>query len=471
MKICLTVEGCYPYVVGGVSSWVQMLITEMPEHEFIIYAIGAEEKNRGKFNYTLPKNVIEVKEFFLDIILNNEGKFGNHYRISAIQRENLKNLIVGDNVEFGEVYKLLRNSEIKNVSDFFMSKDFFEIVMEAYEVKYSYSPFTEFFWTVRSMLLPLFYIINNDIPEADIYHSVSTGYAGIVGGIASSLYNKPFILTEHGIYTREREEEIIKAKWIKSYLKEMWINFYYSLSRSAYKDATQVISLFNKNKEIQIELGCDPHKIWIISNGIDIKGFSKVPKRDPLDKTINIGAVARVAPIKDIKTMLESFAIVSEEIENCNFYIIGPTEEDEEYYKECLNLVNTLDLNNITFTGKANVKDYLGKLDIMVLSSISEGQPLTILEGMACKKPQVSTDVGSCRELIYGVNDNFGEAGIVVTVMNYVKLGEAIIKLCKDKALRIEMGENGYKRVCEKYTLEGFINRYKNIYTGYEGVK
>ena len=55
MRVCLLAEGCYPYVVGGVSSWVQMLIQGMPEHEFIIYAIGAEEKNRGNFKYTLPK--------------------------------------------------------------------------------------------------------------------------------------------------------------------------------------------------------------------------------------------------------------------------------------------------------------------------------------------------------------------------------------------------------------------------------
>ena len=47
MRICLIVEGCYPYVAGGVSSWIQMLIKGMPDHEFVIFSIGAEEKDRG----------------------------------------------------------------------------------------------------------------------------------------------------------------------------------------------------------------------------------------------------------------------------------------------------------------------------------------------------------------------------------------------------------------------------------------
>ena len=48
MRICLLAEGCYPYVAGGVSSWIQMLINGLPEHEFVIFAIGAEKKMKGQ---------------------------------------------------------------------------------------------------------------------------------------------------------------------------------------------------------------------------------------------------------------------------------------------------------------------------------------------------------------------------------------------------------------------------------------
>ncbi|MFC0905922.1 GT4 family glycosyltransferase PelF [Clostridium sp. MT-14] len=473
MRICLICEGSYPYVTGGVSTWVHILIKKMPEHEFVLYCIGAEEKFRGKFNYKLCKNVVEVKEMFLDNILKEQGYMKSNYNMPDEQKNNIENLVIGGDVDFYKLYDFFRDESMKCISDFFMSRDFFNITVRCYEKKYAGLPFTEFFWAVRSMLLPLFYIINSEIPKADVYHSVSTGYAGVVGGLASKIYNKPFIITEHGIYTREREEEIIKSKWVKGYLKDMWIEFFYTLSKCSYNYAAKVITLFGKNKQIEMELGCPENKISIIKNGIDIEEFSKLPAEGKNENcgSINIASVLRVVPIKDVKTMLQSFLIVSYEIKNCNFYIIGPTDEDEEYYEECLKLARELKITNLFFTGRVDVKDYMGKIDIMVLSSISEGQPLAMLEGMACKKPFVTTNVGSCSELIYGTDDNYGSAGIVVPVMNYVKMGQAIIKLCKDEKLRKQMGENGFKRVSNEYTMENVINSYKNIYKKYGVMK
>ena len=54
MKICIVAEGCYPYVVGGVSSWIHSLIKSFPEQEFILTAIVANRSFRGKFAYELP---------------------------------------------------------------------------------------------------------------------------------------------------------------------------------------------------------------------------------------------------------------------------------------------------------------------------------------------------------------------------------------------------------------------------------
>ena len=55
MRICVICEGCYPFVAGGVSSWLHGLMRAMPQHEFVIWAIGAQEKQRGHFAYELPK--------------------------------------------------------------------------------------------------------------------------------------------------------------------------------------------------------------------------------------------------------------------------------------------------------------------------------------------------------------------------------------------------------------------------------
>lgn len=66
MKICLILEGSYPYVHGGVSSWTHQYISELSEHQFILWLIGAKAEDRGKFVYQLPANVTEVHEVFLD---------------------------------------------------------------------------------------------------------------------------------------------------------------------------------------------------------------------------------------------------------------------------------------------------------------------------------------------------------------------------------------------------------------------
>lgn len=74
MRICLVLEGSYPYVYGGVSTWMHSCIRSMPEHEFVLWVIGANAKDRGRFVYALPPNVVEVHEVFLDDALRLRGE-------------------------------------------------------------------------------------------------------------------------------------------------------------------------------------------------------------------------------------------------------------------------------------------------------------------------------------------------------------------------------------------------------------
>ena len=69
MRICIVVEGSYPYILGGVSSWVNMLITKTPQVEFVIQALITNRSASGKFKYKLPKNVVEVKEIYLRMMI------------------------------------------------------------------------------------------------------------------------------------------------------------------------------------------------------------------------------------------------------------------------------------------------------------------------------------------------------------------------------------------------------------------
>lgn len=468
MKICLIAEGSYPFIMGGVSSWIHSLINGMPEHEFIIYAIGAQEKSRGSYVYELPPNVAQIKEVFLDAYLKEEADPGKRLALSTEEQQAVLSLLDGSTVNWHALFSMLTQEEkVPSVANFLTSKDFFEIIQKLCEQKYPQIPFTEMLWMIRSMVLPLCLIMKEGMPQADLYHSVCTGYGGVAGSLGKHLFGKPFLLTEHGIYTREREEEIIKANWIKGHFKDIWIDYFYNLSKCAYAYADDVITLFERNKEIQVELGCDAKKVTIIPNGVRVGDYQHLPTKKA-EEPLTIGAVVRVVPIKDIKTMIHSFALVKEQVPEARFMIMGPTDEDEEYYQECLQLVLSLELEDVTFTGPVNVKEYLGKMDLLVLTSISEGQPLVILEGMACSKPFVTTDVGSCRELLYGNEDHYGRAGITVPVMHFAQIAQAIITLCQSETMRIDMGKNGYSRVSAMYTHVNFLTAYRNLYREYE---
>lgn len=153
------------------------------------------------------------------------------HALTAEERETLRALVQGEApLELLGLARVLRRREWKSPLDLFMTSDFFDVIARVYRERYSYLPFTDYSWTLRSMLLPLFFLLSQPLPEADVYHSVATGYCGVLGGMAALLYRKPFMITEHGIYSREREAEIIKSDWAKGDFKSIWIRYFYHLA-------------------------------------------------------------------------------------------------------------------------------------------------------------------------------------------------------------------------------------------------
>lgn len=126
--------------------------------------------------------------------------------------------------------------------------------------------------------------------------------------------------------------------------------------------------------------------------------------------------------------------------------------------------VSDMEIPDVVFTGRINIRDYLGRMDVTILTSISEGQPLTILESYAAHKPVIATDVGNCYGLIYGESDDFGAAGIVTHIMNIEEIAQAMLDMAANEKMRLEMGETGYRRVMEKYRVEYMQKTYWEIY-------
>lgn len=463
MKICLICEGCYPYVVGGVSSWVQQLIKLFPEYEFSVYAIAADVSYKGRFQYEIPDNVSDIQEIFLNDAYSEQAY--EKHRADSLKYweiEEFKKLMMGQVEHWDSIFDFFVRGQ-RIVSEFLMSEGFYNIVREIYDKYYENTVYSEYLWTMRSMYLTLFHMMNHPPKKADIYHCVSTGYAGIAGALGKRCWGGRLLISEHGIYTREREEEIIKASWVQEEFKMLWINYFKNLSRGAYLNADKILALFETNNRLQIENGANPVKCDYVANGINYELYENLEKNS--DPSMNVGAVIRVSPIKDIKTMLHAFDEVYRRVGNVRFYIMGPTDEAPEYYEECRLLLEELGTENVVFTGRVNVMDYLGKMNVIVLSSLSEGQPLALMEAMAAGIPCVSTNVGCCRELFEGVRgDKFGRCGLLAPIMNYHQLAENIIEIITDKQKAEAFGTAGKNRIRKYYSEEKFKRAYKEIY-------
>lgn len=470
MKICIVAEGCYPYVVGGVSSWIHSMIKAFPDYQFIILAIVANRSCRGKFVYELPENVSEVYELYLEDF-DWQGGEAKHLKLGRREREALRSLLLNRNVEWETLFELFSKKRF-SLNALLMGQDFLEAARDCYRLRYPQVVFSDFLWTMRSIYLPLFLTLQAELPRADLYHCVATGYAGVLGSMAKLRYGCGLLISEHGIYTREREEELIRAKWVEGIYKNIWIEQFRKMSHLAYGQADVVTSLYGHARELQLELGCPPEKTVVTPNGIDVSRFVGLCRPSQMEETmIHVGAVLRVTPIKDVKTLLRAFAYAVETVPNLKLWIMGPTDEDEEYARECFALVEQSGIPNVVFTGRVNVTEYIGGMDMTVLTSISEGQPLTILESYAAKKPVIATDVGNCRGLIYGEGDGFGEAGILTHIMNAEEIAAAITELALHPKKREQMGENGYKRLMSKYRIEDMRENYRKIYWKFEDIQ
>jgi len=482
--ILMIAEGTYPYVRGGVSAWIHQLITSLREFSFGVVFLGSRREDYGGVQYEIPDNVLFVKEHFLfDDIDKPEPK-------PLKRKEELLNKLELLHQWFrrsgGDIPESLHRKEfyLKEVreEEFLYGRTSWEFICESYMTFAEDLPFVDYFWTVRNIHDPLWRVasITETVERPGLVHSPSTGYAGFLASLIRNSYAVPFILTEHGIYTRERKIDILNSDWIRDkrffyqreygeidHLKRMWINFFVGLGKVAYKTASIVISLFEEARKVQISLGAPEDRTQVIPNGVKIELYERArrsKKRFPV-----VALIGRVVPIKDVKTFIKAMRIVVNKKKEVEGWIVGPTDEDPEYFEECKKLVEVLKLeDNVKFLGFRRVPEILGKVRITTLTSISEGMPLVVLESFAAGVPCVSTDVGSCRQLIYGgLNEEdvkLGKAGRIAPVASPGDLARGYLELLEDEKEWRECSRVAFERVSRFYSFEKFINSYRRLY-------
>ena len=339
------------------------------------------------------------------------------------------------------------------------------------------------FWTVRIMLQPLWLMarIAHGLIPVRVLHTVSTGYAGFLGGLLHHARGLPLVLSEHGIYTKERQIDLLQSSWIRdnrnifqrdpmevSFFRQMWIRFFDWMGRFCYGAADPIIALYENNRLRQVADGAAAERTVSIPNGIRIERFAPLRTQRPAETPPVLCLIGRVVPIKDIKTFIRAMRRVVNRMPQAQAWVAGPTAEDPAYAEECQNLVDSLGLQaNIRFLGMQKVEELLPKVGVVVLSSISEALPLVILEAQAAGVPVVSTDVGSCRQLIDGLEPQdqaLGSCGRVVGIANPEALADACLELLSSPAQWQAASAAGIARVERYYSDRLLFERYRQVY-------
>lgn len=488
--IGLMLEGTYPYVSGGVSSWVRQIIEGFPQLTFALVFLGGAQKHYGDIKYPLPPNVVHLEvHYLMDPQPGGKPhrKKGNPHVFATVKElhevlrsahgTDLKWLMKNLVKELGQHHGI-------GLDSFLHSQEAWDQITDSYQDFCTEPSFVNYFWTVRIMHTPVFRLaaMTDSIPPVKVLHSISTGYAGFLAALLKHKRNIPFILTEHGIYTKERKIDLAQADWIEdpreafgssldadvSYVRRLWIRFFEGIGRVAYDAANPIISLYEGNRLRQIEDGAEKRRTRVIPNGIDLERF--LPVRSARDKGVPpiLALIGRVVPIKDIKTFIRAMRTICNTLPNAEGWIVGPEEEDEDYAAECRSLVENLELqNSVKFLGFRKVEDIFRKIGILVLTSISEALPLVILEGFANGVPAVATDVGSCRELIEGgrpEDKELGMAGAVVPIASPEATAQSALALLQNESAWYDAQQAGLKRVKAYYTQKDMFANYGGIY-------
>jgi len=488
--IIIPCEGTYPYVRGGVSSWIAQLIAGLPHYKFGIAFIGSRRKDyASKPLFEFPENLVLVVEIFM---FDDEEKVpikainGNPEHFEKV--ESLYQWFKNDNKENPfpqEVMGLDFYLNYINESQFLYSREAWYFISNKNQENSPEISFLDYFWSVRSIHIPIWKIANLAkliINRGAVIHSPSTGYSGFLSTLISHETGKPFILTEHGIYTKERKIDLISSSFNlykkldlfresaeDNYIQSMWVKFFEGIGKMSYSRANPILSLFSVAKETQIAYGAKAELCRVIPNGVDIHKLGATLQHRPKGIPKIITLIGRVVSIKDIKTFIRAIRVTANTIPDVEAWVVGPDDEEIEYAEECRDLIDILDVKeNIKFLGFQNIAEILPKSGLQTLTSISEGMPLVILEGFAAGVPCVSTDVGSCKELIYGGEQEgdreMGKAGIVCQIANVGELADAYIELLTDEEKWYEAQRVGLERVNRFYTQELFLENYDAVY-------
>jgi glycosyltransferase involved in cell wall biosynthesis len=322
----------------------------------------------------------------------------------------------------------------------------------------------------------LFRLMLRQRPDLVHTHTAKAGTVGRVAGLMyrwltpAALIGKPrtcrFVHTYHGHV-------------FHSYYGRLKTRLFLTIERSLARLITDRIVVVSEQqrREINEEFRVGRNEQFaVIPLGLDLSAYANWQERRPrmraelgvsADTTL-IGIVGRLTEIKNHRLFLQAAALLKQTIGlSARFVIIGDGNLRGELEAQAKTL--GLDEDVLLLGTRNDPEDFYPALDIVALTSLNEGTPLTLIEAMANARPIIATAVGGVVDLLgsaVSARDGYTicERGIVVDSSDAEAFARGLRRLSEDEALCRELGKRGLEFVARNYGKDRLLRDMAELY-------
>ncbi|MCX4669780.1 DUF3492 domain-containing protein [Streptomyces sp. NBC_01381] len=503
MRIGLLTEGGYPYVSGEARLWCDRLVRGLGQHEFDIYALSRSERQEARGWIELPPQVSRVRTAPLWTV-DDGVALGAGYGRRARRRfaESFGELAAvicrsgapggaEDSDELADRFgsALYGLAELARDEGGLVGALRSEAAVRALEVacrapgalRAARTARVPDLLTVASLVeralrpLSLDWYADDDLGAVDLCHATSGGPAALPGLLAKHFSGVPLLVTEYGVQLRAHYlaagDEAPSAP-----ARALLTSFHGRLAAEVYRQAAIVTPGNTHARRWQERCGAERSKLRTVYPGMEVSRFAEVGEREDPGDPDTLLWVGRIEPAKDLISLLHAFAEIRKEEPKARLRIVGAPAEGPEaaaYLAHCGVLAaqlfpdeaegvhavgdNPVSFEEIGAPATPELADAYEAGSVVVLSSVVEGFPISLVEAMFCGRATVSTDVGAVVEVI-------GGTGLVVPPRNPRALAEACVALLRDPGRRERLGAAARARALELFTVEQNVEAFRGIY-------
>lgn len=243
------------------------------------------------------------------------------------------------------------------------------------------------------------------------------------------------------------------------------VKLFETIELKATRFATGMISVSEGYAKYLLGKGIPLTKLSVVQNAI---GFNpaKLTKREMEEKKEELGykntdfliaTAGRLSPEKAQSDLIHAFSAIMNKFPNAKLLLLG----DGPLHKELSNLIRKNNIPSARLLGfRKDIHEIMSVIDLFVLPSLSEGLPNVVLEAFSCGKPVVATNVGGTPEVV-----DHNHNGLLVPPGNVEALVEALETCISNPTLLTKMGNAGYEKVKNNFSVETQNLRLENIYS------